>query len=255
MTFDAPAERYDRFMGRYTPSLATKLCDAADVADQGRALDVGSGPGGLALELSARLGAEDVAAIDPSEKFIAACRERCPGADVRLGSAEDLPWADASFDTTLSCLAIGFFADADRGVAEMARVTKPAGRVAACMWDIAEGGMTMLRTFWEGVRQIHPDVEGERALAGTSRGDIAARFERAGLTDIVDGSLTVEVSYTGFNDLWEPITFAIGPAGQYLKSLDDDERAQVREACRAILPSGPFTLDARAWYATGTVAG
>jgi SAM-dependent methyltransferase len=255
MTFDAPAEQYDRFMGRYTPSLATSLCDAAGVVDQGRSLDVGSGPGGLALELCVRLGAENVAAIDPSEKFMTACRERCPGADVRLGGAEDLPWSDASFDVTLSCLAIGFFADADQGVAEMARVTKPGGRVAACMWDIAEGGMTMLRTFWDGVRELHPDVEGERARAGTSRGDIAERFERAGLTDIVDSSLTVEASYTDFDDLWEPMTFAIGPAGQYLKSLDDDDRARVREACRTLLPSGPFTLDARAWYATGTVAG
>lgn len=254
MTFDAPAEQYDRFIGRYTPSLAAKLCDAARV-DQGSALDVGSGPGGLAVELCARLGAENVAAIDPSEKFMTACRERCPGADVRLGSAEVLPWADATFDATLSCLAVGFFADADQGVAEMARVTRPGGRVAACMWDIAEGGMTMLRTFWDGVRELHPDAEGEQARAGTARGDIASRFERAGLIDIVDGSLTVEASYTDFDDLWEPLTFAIGPAGQYLKSLDDDERARVREACRAMLPAGPFTLDARAWYATGTVAG
>jgi SAM-dependent methyltransferase len=255
MTFDAPAEQYDRFMGRYTPSLATKLGDAAGVVDHGRALDVGSGPGGLALELCARLGAENVAAIDPSEQFMAACRQRCPGADVRLGAAEELPWDNASFDTTLSCLAIGFFADPDRGVAEMARVTKPGGRVAACMWDIADGGMTMLRTFWDGARQIHPDVEGERARAGTSRGDIAARFEQAGLVDIVDDSLTVEVTYTDFDDLWEPLTFAIGPAGQYLASLAVDERARVRDACRAMLPSGSFSLDARAWYASGTVSG
>lgn len=254
MTFDAPAERYDRFMGRYTPSLAVKLCDAAGVTDSGRVLDVGAGPGGLAVELCKRVGGENVAAVDPAELFVQACRERCPGADVRQGGAEDLPWADRTFDATLSCLAIGFFADADRGVAEMVRVTTPTGRVGACFWDIAGGGMTMLRVFWNAVRRLRPDAEGEQWRAGTSRGDIAARFERAGLVDVVDGALEVEADYAGFDDFWEPLTFAVGPAGQYLKSLDDGTREQVRELCRASLPDGSFTLDGRAWYAVGTVA-
>src|SRR5689334_21914339 len=140
MTFDAPAERYDRFMGRYTPGLAVQLCDAAGVTDSGRALDVGAGPGGLAVELCKRVGGENVAAVDPADLFVQACRSRCPGADVRQGGAEDLPWADDTFDAALSCLAVGFFADPDRGVSEMVRVTKPNGRVGACMWDIAGGG-------------------------------------------------------------------------------------------------------------------
>jgi len=253
MAFDAPAERYDRFMGRYTPSLAVKLCDAAGVTDHDRVLDVGAGPGGLAVELCARVGGENVAAIDPAELFVQACRERCPGADVRQGGAEELPWADATFDAALSCLAVAFFADADQGIAEMARVTKPGGRVGACMWDIDEGGMTMLRVFWEAVRQLHPDVEGERSRAGTSRGDIATRFVRAGLVDVRDGTLEVAADYADFDDFWEPLTFAIGPAGQFLKSLDDSEREQVRELCRGSLPHGSFTLGARAWYAVGTV--
>lgn len=255
MSFDAPAEHYDRFMGRYTPSLAVKLCDAAGVTDSGRALDVGAGPGGLAVELCRRVGGENVAAVEPAELFVEACQARCPGADVRQGCAEELPWEDDTFDATLSCLAIGFFADPDRGVAEMVRVTKPGGRVGACMWDIAGGGMTMLRVFWDAARRLHPDVEGERARAGTARGDIASRFGRAGLLDVVEGTFEVEADYTDFDDFWAPLTLAVGPAGQYLKSLSDGDRAQVRELCRASLPHGSFTLDGRAWYAVGTVAG
>lgn len=254
MTFDAPAERYDRFMGRYTPSLAAQLCDVAGVTESGRVLDVGAGPGGLALELCRRVGNENVAAVEPADLFVQACQARCPGADVRQGGAEELPWPDDTFDATLSCLAIGFFADADRGVAEMARVTKAGGRVGACMWDIPGGGMTMLRVYWEAVRKLHPDTKGEQGRAGTSRGDIAARFERAGMVDVVDGTLEVEAEYADFDDFWEPLTFAVGPAGEHLKSLDDDTREQVRELCRASLPDGSFTLDGRAWYAVGTVA-
>ena len=55
------------------------------------------------------------------------------------------PWSDATFDAALSSLVIGFMSDPDRGVSEMARITRPGGAVAVCMWDIDGGGMTMLR--------------------------------------------------------------------------------------------------------------
>jgi SAM-dependent methyltransferase len=255
MQFVAPAEHYDNFMGRYTPTLAAALVDAADLRNGMRVLDVGCGPGGLTRALVARVGAADsVAAIDPGSQFVAACRERNPGADVREGVAEQLPWDDAAFDAALSSLVIGFMRDPDQGVREMARVTRSGGTVAACMWDIAGGGMTMLRLFWDAVQQVTTGAAGERRMAGTSEGDIAERFRRAGLSDVVGGALTARAEYTGFDDFWEPFTFAVGPSGQHLQSLAAEQQAAVREACRAALPDGPFSLDARAWYARGTVS-
>jgi SAM-dependent methyltransferase len=252
--FTTSAAHYDRFMGRYTPSLAAALADAARVTPGWRVVDVGCGPGGLTRELVARLGAASVAAIDPAPQFVAACRERNPGADVREGVAEALPWADREFDAALSSLVVGFMRDPDRGVREMTRVTRPGGTVAACMWDTTAGGMAMLRTFWSAVRQIAPNVEGERSMAGTGEGDIAERFARAGLEDVFGGALAASADYVDFADFWEPFTYAVGPAGQYVASLPGEQRARVRDACRAALPDGPFSLDARAWYARGTVA-
>ena len=253
MQFAAPAEHYDRFMGRYAPTLASALADAGDVGPGVRALDVGCGPGGLASELAARVGAANVAAIDPAPQFVRACRERVPGADVREGVAEALPWADGAFDATLSSLVIAFMRDPDAGVREMARVTRGGGTVAACMWDTSTGGMTMLRTYWTAVRAVDPGAQGERTLAGTAEGDIAQRFERAGLERVVGGTLTARAEYAGFEDFWEPFTLAVGPAGQHLQTLSEEQRSAVRDACRAALPEGPFSLDARAWYARGTV--
>ena len=255
MQFVAPAEHYDRFMGRYAPTLAVELADVAGIAAGMRVLDVGCGPGGLASELVARVGAGKVAAIDPAPQFADACRERHPGADVRVGPAEDMPWEDGAFDAALAQLVIAFMADPGAGVREMARVTRPGGVVAACMWDLHEGGMTMLNTFWTAVRAIVPDAGGEHRRPGTRRGDIAEHLRRAGLEDVTDGSVAARADYAGFDDFWEPFTFAVGPAGQYLRSLDPERRAAVRDGCRAALPGdGPFTLTARAWYARGTVA-
>lgn len=253
MQFGAPAEHYDRFMGRYAVSLAPRLADAAGVRAGMRVLDVGCGPGGLTRELADRVGADRVAAVDPAPGFVAACRQRNPGADVRDGVAEDLPWPDGAFDAALSSLVVGFMSDADGGLREMARVTRPGGTVAACMWDIATAGMTMLDTFWTAVRTVVPDAEGERAMAGTAEGDIAARLGRAGLTDVTAGSLTATVGYTGFDDFWEPFTYGVGPAGSYLVAMAPDAQDRVRGACRAALPAGAFSLDARAWFARGTV--
>jgi SAM-dependent methyltransferase len=254
MEFASSAEKYDRFMGRYTTSLAPAFADAAGVDGGMRVLDVGCGPGGLTHELAARVGNGNVAAIDPAPQFAAACRERHPGADVQVGVAEELPWPDGAFDATLCSLVVAFMQDPDRGIREMARVTRPGGTVAACMWDIPGGGMTMLSTFWAAARKIDPDATGEQRRPGVEEGDLGDRFRRAGLSDVADGAIEARVDYADFDDFWEPFTYAVGPSGNYLTSLSPDRQSALREACRAELPDGSFTLTARAWYARGTAA-
>jgi ubiquinone/menaquinone biosynthesis C-methylase UbiE len=250
--FASPAEHYDRFMGRSAVPLASALADKVGVAEGMEVIDVGCGPGALTSELTDRVGAENVAAIDPAEQFVAACRRRNPGADVRQGVAEALPWADDMFGAALSCLVIAFMDDADAGMREMVRVTKPGGKLGVCMWDIAGGGMTMLHLFWSAMQTVKPDAEGEQERAGTAEGDIAERLKRAGARDVAAGSLEVSVHYSGFEDIWTPFTFGVGPAGQALSSLEDDQKAAVRQAIRAQLPTGAFSLAARSWYATAT---
>ncbi|OWY79276.1 class I SAM-dependent methyltransferase [Rhodococcus sp. BUPNP1] len=253
MQFAEPAEQYNRFMGRYAATLAPALADAGGVRGGHRVCDVGCGPGGLTRELVARVGAANVAAIDPAPQFAAACRQIAPEIDVRVGVAENLPWPDGTFDVTLASLVLGFMNDPELGVREMVRVTRPGGTVAACMWDTTAGGMTMLRVFWTAVGTVEPGTPGERTLPGTSEGDIAERFRRAGLHEVVGGALSARADYADFSDFWEPFTFGVGPAGRHLVSMSERHRVAVRDACRAALPSGPFSLDARAWYARGTV--
>ena len=253
--FGTPPDHYDRFMGRYSAPLAAELAEAAGIGGEVRVLDVGCGPGALTAEVARRVGADRAAAVDPAEQFVAECRRRVPGADVRSGAAESLPWDDDRFDAALSCLVLAHVSDAEAMTREMARVVRPGGTVASCMWDFEEGGMTMLNTYWSAIQSVRPDTDRTENRAGTGPGQIGGLMERAGLTDVVDGSLSVAADYTDFDDYWVPFTFEVGPAGQALAELSEEERAVVRENCRAALGDGPFTLGARAWFARAIVPG
>lgn len=252
MTFDVAAGSYDRFMGRYSVRLSPQLADLAGVEAGQRVLDVGCGPGALTAELVARLGAEHVAAVDPSEPFVAAARKRNLGVDVQLAPAEHLPFADATFDAALAQLVVHFMSDPVAGLMEMARVTHDGGVVAACVWDLA-GNRSPLSVFWTAVRDLSPDMQGEAGLPGAREGELEQLFIEAGLREVEETALEVQVTHPSFEEWWEPYTLGVGPAGTYAAGLDDERRAALRERCRALLPAAPFTLAARAWTARGVV--
>lgn len=246
MSFEVTPEAYSRFMGRFSEPLATAFLDQAGGRPGQRAIDVGCGPGALTAQLVDRLGADAVVAIDPSESFAAAARQRFPDVDVRLGSAEQLPYPDDEFDLALAQLVVHFMADPVVGLREMARVTKPGGVVSACVWDHA-GGKGPLAVFWRAGRDVDPDVHDESGLAGVREGHLAELAEAAGLTGIESGSLTVGVRYPTFAEWWEPFTLGVGPAGAYVDRLDDAGREALRERCRELLPEAPFEVTATAW--------
>ena len=250
MSFDVPADAYDSFMGRYSRLLSGQMADLASVRIGQRVLDVGCGTGALTAELVARLGPTAVAAVDPSEPFVMAIRERHPGVDVRRAPAEDLPFPNDAFDATLAQLVVHFMADPVAGLAEMSRVTRRAGVVAACVWD--HGGREgPLRLFWETARELDPDVDDESTLAGTREGHLAELFEAAGLRDIDARALSVSLEHATFDAWWEPFTRGVGPAGAYLAGLGPERRAELRAECRRRVPSEPFMVTARAWAARG----
>lgn len=249
--FAVPAEAYDRLMGRYLPTLRVAFADAAGVVAGQRALDVGCGPGGLTTELVHRLGADRVAAIDPSPSFVAACRDRHPGTDIRQGVAENLPWGQDTFDVTLGSLIAGFLRDPARAAAEMRRVTSPGGRVALCFWEIER--MPLLTTFWQAVHSVDPSAVGEAELFGRRAGQLAGLLTQAGLVAVTESSLIATASYADADDWWSSFTGGAGPVGAQYARMDDDQRARVRAGALELLghPDGPFTLTAHVWCSVG----
>jgi SAM-dependent methyltransferase len=246
MTFAVSASAYDRFMGRYSSRLSPQLADLAGVTDGQRALDVGCGPGALTSELVARLGSAAVTAVDPSESFVTASRERYPGVDVFQATAEDLPFERDEFDVALAQLVVHFMSDPVAGLHEMARVTRDDGVVAACVWDHG-GGQSPLSVFWQAVRELNPEIEDESDLPGTREGQLAELCRAAGLREVEEAVLSVTVQHPTFEEWWEPFTLGVGPAGAYVARLDATSQARLRDRCRALLPDAPFELTVRAW--------
>jgi SAM-dependent methyltransferase len=240
--FAVGADDYDRFMGRYSVPLAARFADGARLGDARAVLDVGCGPGALTRELLAR--GLTVTAVDPQPGFADAARARNPGADVQVAAAEDLPFADGTFDAALAQLVVHFMADPVAGLREMRRVTRPGGVVTACVWDHA-GRRGPLSVFWEAAGG------GEEAVAGASAGDLERLFAEAGMREVEGSEARVTAGFSGFDDWWQPFTSGMGYAGKHLRTLSAAQVTELRERCRALLPDGPFELDAVAWTARG----
>lgn len=254
-SFEKPAAAYDRFVGRYSRELARATVERIGVERDWAVLDVGCGPGPLTAVLAEVAGG--VAAVDPSTSFARACAERVPGADVRVAAAEELPFADAGFDATLSQLVVNFLPDAPAALREMRRVTRPLGTIGASVWDYA-GEMTMLRAFWDAAIEVDPAGAGPldegRRMRYCEPEPLARLWAEAGLRDVVTEPLVVSAGYADFDDFWLPFTAGIGPAGAYCARLPDDVREAVRIACHRRLgsPEGSFELSARAWLVLGS---
>jgi SAM-dependent methyltransferase len=250
VSFDVAAAAYDRFMGRYSVQLVPQMVELAGVRSGQVALDVGCGPGALTAGLVARLGAAAVCAVDPSAPFVVANRERNPGVDVRQASAEHLPFDDHRFDVALAQLVVHFMADPVAGLGEMRRVVRPAGVVAACVWDHA-GGRSPIADYWRAAVALDPATPTEDAMNGAREGHLVELLGAAGLRDVHDSVVSATVTYEAFDDWWEPFTLGVGPAGAHLASLDPGGRAELRAACEQLLGPPPFRVTGHAWAARG----
>lgn len=252
-TFGIGGAAYQSFMGRYSVLLAQRFADSAGVRHGQTALDVGCGPGALAGVLVERLGADAVAACDPSEQFVADCSAQHAEIRVDVGRIESIPFDAGEFDHVMAQLVLHFATEPDRAVGEMKRVAGPGGCVSACVWDFG-GGMELLRGFWDAALEIDPAAPDEATTLRFGRsGEIADLFESAGLDDVVESTLTVSSRYEHFEELWAGCLAGAGPAGAYCVSRTDEDQALLRAALFARFgsPPGPFELSATAHSATG----
>lgn len=242
-----PADDYDRFMGRFSGPLADALAEDLPVTEGARALDVGAGPGAVTRALRAR-GAR-VDAVEPSPEFVAALRERFPDVTAVEGVGEELPHPDGVFDVVTACLVVHFLSDPVRGAAEMVRVARPGGALAACVWD-QQNDRAPYAPFARAVREVTGRPEGP-LRTGTAEGDLGRLLRGAGCREVEERTYEVEVRYASFDEWWDVHTLGVGSVARRLDGLDADGVAAVRDRARTLVGDAPV-IRAAAWAARGT---
>lgn len=254
----ASGEAYEPYVGRWSRVVARKFIEWLAVPQGHAWLDVGCGTGALSRTILGVSSPLAVKGIDSAEGFIAYVKQTISDerASFETGDARALPVEDSTYDATVSGLVLNFVPHPDQMVAEMARATKPGGLVAVYVWDYA-GEMQFMRYFWDAAVSLDPSIaeldEGRRFPVCNPEA-LSGLFYRAGLSSVEVQPIDIETHFKDFDDYWLPFLGGQGSAPAYTMSLNEENRAQLRERIRTALPFAPdgsIPLWARAWAARG----
>lgn len=256
------ASGYEQLMGRWSQRLAPKFIEFAGLRDEEKVLDVGCGTGSLTFELAKSKKLKEIAAIDFSPVFVAEAirRNTDPRITIKQADACALPFQDDAFDCALALLVLHFVPETGKAVAEMRRVVRSGGVVAAVVWDHL-GGMPGMRMMVDTVAALS---EGGRQLRSRycfqpmmQPGEMKRTFLEQGLKNVEESELMIRMDYQNFDDYWAPLAAGEGPLGKYIVTLDDAEGKSVSKAVRAAYeagrPDGPRSFANVAWAVRATV--
>lgn len=255
-------EAYERSMGRWSALLAEAMLDALVLPQGGAVLDAGCGTGALSAAIGRRDASARLTGVDLSEAFLVAARARMPGGRFMAGDITRLDLPDHAFDAALSLLVLQFVPDRAAAAAELVRVVKPGGLVAAAMWDFT-GGFSFLRAFVDTVAATEPEGEAFRAQywadpVGTP-GRLSALLRDAGLREVTESDIVIRQDFADFADWWGPwAQGGQGIAGAFVAALPPERLPRVealaRRAYLAGAADGPRSFVAVARLASGRTA-
>ncbi|HET9023706.1 MAG TPA: methyltransferase domain-containing protein [Burkholderiaceae bacterium] len=256
----ADGEGYERIMGRWSRRLVGPFLDFTGTADGEDVLDVGCGTGCLAIAVAARCNVRTVRGVDLAPAYVGYARHR--NQDPRLvfdvGNVHALEHPDRSFDRVLALLVLHFVPRTEQAIAEMRRVARPGATVGAAVWD-ARGGFVANRIFFDTAAALDPAANERRARNYTRPltrpGELGAAWRAAGFTDVAETTLAIRMEFASFDDYWGPYSAKDGPQADYVATLNEADRARLREALqRAYLDGeadGPRSYAALAWAVKG----
>ena len=260
MSIWASGDLYEPYVGRWSRLVAADFLRWLGAPAEKRWLDVGCGTGALSRAIVEAAAPADVTGIDPSDAYVAYASRNVPApqAHFEVGDAQSLPFPSQSFDCAVSGLVLNFLADPAAGVAEMARVTRPGGTVAAYLWAYADK-MELMRYFWDAATALDGgagELDEGRRFPICNPQSLQELFAGAGLEQVSTRSIDVPTNFRDFDDYWQPFLGGQGPAPGYAMSLSEASRAALRDRIRAALPienDGSIRLIARAWGVRGLV--
>jgi SAM-dependent methyltransferase len=242
---------YEQFMGRWSARIAAPFLAFAGVQMGQHVLDVGCGTGTITLAL-AQMGCQ-VVGVDASEPYLEGARRRRSHAGISYehGDARRLSYATASFDASVSMLAIDVIPEPEKVAAEMRRVTRPGGVVACGTFDFW-GGFTAADMLMdtgavldEGLRKIR-DFLRSRPLARPN--GQAELWNQTGLSDVVEVPLVVSFDFDSFDDYWTSLATGPSRGAQRVKAMPAERRDEISRLTKLAYlagePDGPRSFSA-----------
>lgn len=230
--WDDRAATYERLIGAVTARFAAPLLDAAAVAPGTRTLDAACGTGALSAAAAAR--GADTVGMDFAAEMVAAARERHPELRFVEGDVEQLPFADASFEAAVAGFVLHHLPDAARGVAEIARVLVPGGRLAATVWDRPER-MRLIGLADDAMADACADPslgvpEGPPGFGFTAPEELAALLEAGGFASVEVRTVAFEHRVAGAQELWDGLLGGTVRTTGQLRAQPPEVRERVRQA-------------------------
>jgi SAM-dependent methyltransferase len=231
---------YERLMGRWSQLAGATFLDWLGLPPGLKWLDVGCGNGAFTEVMIGKNAPAEVVGIDPSEGQLAYARTR-PGtklAKFQAAGAQDIPFADKSFDVAVMPLVISFVPDPVKAVAEMKRVVRPGGTIAAYMWDVPGGGLP-LEPIQVAMRAMGVQTANPQGYLASREETMRTVWQQNGLAAIETRVIRIRVSYTDFDDFWSTNSVPVGPSGAAIARLSPAQQEELKSMLRERLPRGP----------------
>ena len=244
-------EKWDSVIMDQLGPVGAAIIESLDIAADQQHLDIASGTGepGLSIAKVSPKGRVVLTDLVPEMLDIAARRARNQGIaniETKVCSADDLPFNDATFESVSVRFGYMFFPDVAKATAEFARVLKPGGRVCSSVWVRPE------KNPWTGIAMQAIATEAEVAPPGrdaptmfrcAAPGFVSALYDGAGLRDVVEWDVEVELVTRSPEEYWEMISEHVSLAVAALQRVDGPARERIR--ANAIASVGAFEKDGR----------
>ena len=231
-------EKWDSVIMDQLSPVGTAMIERLGIADDQQHLDIAAGTGEPGLSVAALAPRGHVVLTDLSAKMldIATRRANAQGitnVETRVCSADDLPFGDATFDSVSVRFGYMFFPDVARATAEFARVLKPGGRLCSSVWVEPEENpwttIAMQAIAAEAVLAA-PDPDGPSMFRCAAPGYVSALYEAAGLRDVAEWRVDVELVTQSPAQYWEMISEHVSLAAAALQQVGEPARERITNA-------------------------
>ncbi len=244
-------EKWDSIIMDQLGPVGAAMIERLDIAEDQQHLDVAAGTGEPGLSIASLSPKGRVVLTDLVTEMldVAARRASAQGVtnvETSVCSADDLPFNDATFDSVSVRFGYMFFPDLARATAEFARVLKPGGRLCSSVWVKPENNpwtSIAMQAFATEVVVTPPDPNGPTMFRCAAPGYVSALYESAGLRDIEEWDVAVELVTQSPEQYWDMMSEHVSLAVAALQQVDEPTRKRIRAS--AIAKVGAFEEDGK----------